>query len=59
MATLGNMEIVKQDDKLGSIDDGKLADMILVEDNPFDNVLSLTTPVKVFKEGRCLIDNEA
>jgi imidazolonepropionase-like amidohydrolase len=59
MATLGNMEIIKLDHQLGSISDGKLADMILIEDNPFENVLSMTSPVRVFKEGRCLIDTDA
>jgi imidazolonepropionase-like amidohydrolase len=58
MVTLGNMEILKKDDQLGSITKGKLADMVLIKDNPFDNVMSMTSPVRVFKEGRCYINNE-
>jgi len=59
MATLGNMEILKMDDQMGSITEGKLADMLLIKDNPFEDVMSMASPVKVFKEGRCFIDKEA
>ncbi len=58
MATLGNMEIIKMDDQLGSISENKWADMLFIKDNPFENVMSMTSPVRVFKEGRCYIDNE-
>jgi imidazolonepropionase-like amidohydrolase len=52
------MEILKKDDQFGSITEGKLADMVLIKENPFDNVMSMTSPVRVFKEGRCYINNE-
>ncbi len=58
MATLGNMEIMKMDNQLGSISEDKLADMLLIKNNPFENIMSMTSPVQVFKEGRCYIDNE-
>jgi imidazolonepropionase-like amidohydrolase len=58
MATLGNMEILKKADELGSISEGKLADMLLIKVNPFEDVIAATSPTKVFKEGRCFIDNE-
>jgi imidazolonepropionase-like amidohydrolase len=59
MVTLGNMEILKRDDQLGSITEGKLADMVLIKENPFENIMSMTSPIKVFKEGRCYIDTES
>ena len=58
MVTLTNMEILKTDDQLGSITEGKLADMVLIEDNPFENIMSMASPIKVFKEGRCYINTE-
>ena len=58
MATLGNMEILKMDSQFGSIAENKYADMLLIDDNPFENIMSMTSPVKVFKAGQCLIDDE-
>jgi imidazolonepropionase-like amidohydrolase len=58
MATLGNMEILKKSDELGSIGEGKLADMLLIKENPFQNIIAATLPGKVFKEGRCYVDND-
>jgi len=58
MVTLGNMEILKINDQLGSIIEGKLADMVLIRENPFENIMSMTSPIKVFKEGRCYINTD-
>jgi imidazolonepropionase-like amidohydrolase len=59
MAILGNMEIMKTDDQLGSIRVGKLADMVIVEQNPLEDIMSATSPVKVFEEERCYIGTDA
>ena len=56
MATLGNMEIIKMDESLGSIAEGKMADMLLVRENPLDNIMAMTSPASVFKEGYCYIN---
>jgi len=56
MVTLGNMGILKTDDKLGSITEGKVADMALIRENPYENIMSMTSPTMVFKEGRCYIN---
>ena len=56
MVTLGNMEILKTDDQLGSITEEKLADMVLIRENPYENIMSMASPIMVFKEGRCYIN---
>lgn len=52
MATLGNMEILKLDKKLGSLEVGKYADMILIKGNPLHNINATQDVRKVFKDGR-------
>ena len=38
--------------KLGSLTNGKLADIIVVEGNPLDTIESLGNVTMVFKEGK-------
>ncbi|GAF81255.1 unnamed protein product [marine sediment metagenome] len=39
-------------DKLGTVEEGKLADLIVVSDNPLDNISNLRTLEMVFKDGK-------
>lgn len=57
MATLGNMEILGLDEELGSIEKGKLADMVLLRDNPLQDLSAISTVLKVFKDGRLYYEN--
>ena len=52
MATLGNMEILDIDKEMGSLDKEKWADMVLLEENPLDNLTAIKKVVMVFKDGR-------
>lgn len=57
-ATLGNMEILGLDQELGSLESGKYADMVLLGKNPLKDITAIHEIKKVFKNGRCYIDNE-
>jgi imidazolonepropionase-like amidohydrolase len=39
-------------DKLGTIEEGKLADLIVVTGNPLDNISNLRKLKMVFKDGK-------
>jgi imidazolonepropionase-like amidohydrolase len=56
-ATLTNMEILNLDAELGTLDVGKYADMVILEENPLESVMAIRRIDKVFKNGRMLIDN--
>lgn len=51
-ATLGNAKIVGIDSKTGSIEKGKSADMIVVRDNPLDDLSALRNVSMVVMKGK-------
>ena len=55
-ATLNGAEALKMDDKIGSIQVGKLADLVIVDENPLQNlkVLYGTGAVKLTKENKVI-----
>jgi imidazolonepropionase-like amidohydrolase len=60
-ATRTNAELMNIDDRLGTVETGKLADLIVVDGNPLDSLAllenGLETVVMVIKEGRIMKDN--
>jgi imidazolonepropionase-like amidohydrolase len=50
-ATLVNATVLKMSDKIGSIEVGKLADIIAVDDNPIKNIKTMEQVTFVMKEG--------
>ncbi|MBC7118806.1 MAG: amidohydrolase family protein, partial [Methanobacteriaceae archaeon] len=50
-------ECIGWDDRIGSLDKGKLADVLVVKENPLENIKSLANPdniLLVVKDGKIL-----
>ena len=56
MATLGNAEIFGLSDTLGSIEPGKRADLIVLDDDPLDNMENTKSIRLVLKDGQIVRD---
>lgn len=54
-ATLGAAKVVKADDRLGSIEPGKAADLLLVEGDPSKDIGDLRRGVLVMKDGMVFV----
>jgi imidazolonepropionase-like amidohydrolase len=53
-ATLNNAKILKMEDRLGSLDTGKFADIVAYDENPLDDIRVMRNPQLVFKEGELM-----
>jgi imidazolonepropionase-like amidohydrolase len=51
-ATINNAKILRMEDKIGTIEKGKLADMVVLKENPFAVIEACRTPQMVIKGGR-------
>jgi len=51
-ATINNAKILRMEDKIGAIDQGKLADMVVLKENPFTVIETCRAPQMVIKGGR-------
>jgi imidazolonepropionase-like amidohydrolase len=51
-ATINNARIIGVEDELGSVEKGKLADLVVLSGNPLENMEQVIYPSAVFKEGR-------
>ena len=52
MATFNNARLIRREEDLGTVEAGKLADLVVYEKNPLDTVRNTHTPVRVFQSGR-------
>jgi imidazolonepropionase-like amidohydrolase len=57
-ATINNARILKQGKKLGSIESGKLADLVLLRLDPLKDIHNTRSIAKVIRAGRVLDPNE-
>ena len=54
-ATLINARILGMEDRLGSIEPGKTADIVIVRENPLKNIEALRYPLYVIQRGRVVV----
>ena len=54
MATINAARVLRVDDRLGSIETGKIADLVMTRSNPLQNPGALRTPSAVVKNGQWL-----
>ena len=54
IATYGSAKIVGREKDLGSIENGKIADLIIVNGNPMDNMSDIRRTELVMKDGAIL-----
>jgi imidazolonepropionase-like amidohydrolase len=55
-ATFVAAQLLNLDQTLGSLAIGKVADIIMVQGNPLENIENARKVVKVFKQGKCVVD---
>lgn len=53
-ATINNARILCMEEKIGSLEPGKYADLVVLGENPLKEIKALRNPHMVFKEGRIL-----
>jgi len=51
MATSGNAEMIRWNDKIGTLEPGKLADIVAFDENPLENIESMQKCTFVMKDG--------
>jgi imidazolonepropionase-like amidohydrolase len=55
-ATHWAAELMRWEDRVGSLSPGRYADLVAVEGDPFDDVSLLSSPAGVMKDGRWVVD---
>lgn len=50
-ATINNAKILRMEDKIGSLETEKYADMVVLDKNPLEDIRALRKPLMVFKQG--------
>jgi len=56
VATLGNARLLDMDDRIGSLEPGKLADIIIVDGRPDEDLDALARVETVIRDGRVMVE---
>ncbi len=54
MTTLNGAEFLRREATMGTVDEGKNADLVLLDANPIADVANLSKIAAVFLKGKCL-----
>lgn len=57
-ATLGNAKALNLDNKIGTLTTGKYADFVVLDNNPYETLSTLTKPVMTIKRGTIINPNK-
>ncbi len=61
VATLDSARLLKLDDRIGSLDESKIADLVIIDGNPLDDIAVLRAPEnirRVVLNGRIVLDRD-
>jgi len=58
MGTINAARVLRVEDRLGTIEEGKIADLVLVRQNPVDEPAQLRRPLAVVKDGQWLDEDD-
>jgi len=53
-STYHGAKVLSKEDELGSVEEGKLADLILLSENPLENIMAVLNPELIIKSGAVL-----
>lgn len=57
-ATHTASRLIRLDNMIGSVEVGKLADLVLLKENPLEDIWNITKVAKVFQSGEMTVDHE-
>ncbi|MEV6362229.1 amidohydrolase family protein [Nocardia asteroides] len=57
--TKSNSELIGKSDLIGTVEPGKIADLLIVDGNPLEDITTISNVHQVLRNGALVVDNEA